>query len=223
MAERNARYDVHADWYLDYTRDWASGSVDFVPDDLSGRRVLDLACGYGPLSRTLAGLGASVTGVDLSSRLLAKARDIETRRPVGIRYVEGDAGEPSWWDGKPFDGVVCNMALMDIDDLDGAMTTVATVLKPGGWFSFSVFHPCFPGVTDGASKALPSWPPDGGYAAEGWWNTGESGVRGHMGANHRMISTYLNAVLRAGLEFGKFLEPPSPVPRLFVMAGRRPS
>jgi SAM-dependent methyltransferase len=212
---------VHADWYLDYTRDWRAGSADFVPDDLAGRRVLDLACGYGPLSRTLAELGASVTAVDLSSRLLARAREVEARQPVGIRYLEGDAANPSWWDGEPFDGVVCNMALMDIDDLDGAMTTVAAVLKPNGWFSFSLFHPCFPGLTDGASRTLPSWPPDQGYAAEGWWNTGESGVRGHMGANHRMISTYLNAVLRAGLEFDHFQELPTDLPRLFVMTGRR--
>jgi SAM-dependent methyltransferase len=161
--------------------------------------------------------------VDLSSRLLARAREIEAREPVGILYVEGDAAGRSWWDGEPFDGVVCNMALMDIDDLDGAMATVATVLKPGGWFSISLFHPCFPGVADGESKALPSWPPDQGYATEGWWTTEESGVRGHLGANHRMLSTYLNAVLRAGLEFDHFHEEPADVPWLFVMTGRRSS
>lgn len=223
VAAVNARYDAHADWYLDYTRDWGSGFGDIVPGELAGRRVLDLACGYGPLSRTLAELGASVTAVDLSSRLLARAREIEAREPVGIRYVQGDAADPSWWDGDPFDGVVCNMALMDIDDLDGAIGTVAAVLKPGGWFSFSLFHPCFPGGALDASNALPSWPPDAGYAAEGWWSTGESGVRGHMGANHRMISTYLNAVLRAGLEFEHFHEPPTDLPQLFVMTGRRSS
>ncbi len=177
----------------------------------------------GALSRTLAASGASVTAVDLSTRLLDRAREIEAREPVGIRYVEGDAADRSWWDGEPFDGAVCNMALMDIDDLDGAMATVAAVLKPRGWFSFSLFHPCFPGATDGESKGLPSWPPDEGYAAEGWWTTDESGVRGHMGANHRMISTYLNAVLRAGLEFEHFQEAPTRVPWLFVMTGRRSS
>lgn len=100
--------------------------MEFVPGDLPGRRVLDLACGHGQFSRALAGRRASVTAVDLSGRLLARAREIEAREPVGIRYLEGDAANPSWWDGEPFDGVVCNMALMDIDDLDGAMGTVAT-------------------------------------------------------------------------------------------------
>src|SRR5690606_21110604 len=57
------------------------------------------------------------------------------------------AGSSSWWKGNPFAGVVCQMALMDIDDLDGTMITVATVLEPGGWFGFPVFQPCFPGAS----------------------------------------------------------------------------
>ena len=71
-----------------------------------------------------------------------------------------------------YDGVVCNMALMDIDDFHAALLTVATVLRPSGWFNLSLLHPCFPG--DASVDALPSWPPDRGYAAEGWWTTGRS-------------------------------------------------
>jgi len=55
-----------------------------------------------------------------------------------------------------YDGVLCNMALMDIDDLEGTLSTVAAVLAPGGWFSFSVFHPCYPGGPEGSWSGLPS-------------------------------------------------------------------
>jgi hypothetical protein len=120
---------------------------------------------------------------------------------LGVCYINGDATTIDWWDGEPFDGVVYNMALMDIDDLDGALPTVAAVLKPEGWFSFSVFHPCYPGGSDGSSDILPSWPPDRGYSYEGWWTTNGAGVRGRVGSDHRMLSTYLNALLRAGLDF----------------------
>src|SRR5829696_506540 len=124
-------------------------------------------CGWGQLSRELAGRGAAVTAVDLSGKLLERARDIERRHPVGIRYVHGDATCMDWWDGTAYDGVVCNMALMDIDDLEAALRTVASVWRPSGWFNLSLLHPCFPG--DASVDALPSWPPDRGYAAEGWW------------------------------------------------------
>src|SRR5262245_17524606 len=140
-----SRYDEIADWYVDLTRDWPREPVAIVPDDLYGARVLDMACGYGVASRYLAERGAAVTAVDLSEKLLAHARDIEVRDPLGIDYIHGDVATTQWWDGVPFDGVLCNMALMDIDDLDGAVTSVATVLRSGGWFSASVLHPCFPG------------------------------------------------------------------------------
>lgn len=108
------------------------------------------------------------------------------------------------------------MALMDIDDLHGALRAVATVLAPGGWFSFSVFHPCNPGGTSDTWSGLPSWPPDRGYAAEGWWTTEGDGVRGRAGANHRRLSTYLNAVVSAGLLPVEFAERGSSVPVILM-------
>jgi hypothetical protein len=113
------------------------------------------------------------------------------------------------------------MALMDIDDLDAALSTAAGVLSPGGWFSFSLLHPCFPGLRKGASEQLSSWPPDRGYACEGWWTTEGDGVRGRVGANHRMLSTYLNATRRAGFELEEFVEPIGQVPRFFIVRCRR--
>lgn len=148
-------------------------------------------------------------------------QDQESTARGGIHYLLGDVTSTDWWDGESFDGVVCNMALMDIDDLDAALATVAAVLKPGGWFSFSILHPCFPGLRDGVSEQLSSWPPDRGYSAEGWWTTHGDGVRGRVGANHRMLSTYLNAVLRAGFDFDEFAEPTAAVPRYFIVRCRR--
>lgn len=215
-----ARYDAHASWYLDHTRDWNLVATEHLPEEVVRElKVLDLGCGYGALSRILAERGAAVTGVDLSGQLLNRARELEVDQLQGIRYLQGNAANVDWWDGEPFDGVVCNMALMDIDDLDGAMRSAAAVLKPGGWFHFTIFHPCFPGEGD-LGPTLPSWSPEG-YAAEGWWTTGADGVRGHVGAHHRMLSTYLNAALRAGLAFEQFIEPPTRLPQRLSVHCRR--
>ena len=221
MSSGPARYDAIADWYVEFTRDWDSEPFALLPGNLRGLLVLDLGCGYGTASRYLAGRGARVTGLDISAGLLARARQIETGQPLGIRYVQGDASSTGWWDGVAFDGVLCNMALMDIDDLDGALATVAAVLVPGGWFSFSVFHPCYPGGPEGSWSGLPSWPPERGYACEGWWSTAGEGLRGRAGGNHRMLSTYLNAVLRVGLALEQVAERGSSVPVTFVARCRR--
>jgi SAM-dependent methyltransferase len=222
MSSEIARYDSIADWYVEFTRGWDSEPFALLPDDLRGQRILDLACGYGTASRYLARRQAWVTGVDISSGLLSRARQLEAGERLGISYVHGDASSTAWWDGVLFDGVLCNMALMDIDELDGALATVAAVLTPGGWFSFSVFHPCYPGGPEGSWSGLPSWPPEQGYACEGRWSTGGEGVRGRAGVNHRMISTYLNALLRAGLVLEELAEHGSSVPTKLIARCRRP-
>ncbi|HEX4473364.1 MAG TPA: class I SAM-dependent methyltransferase [Nocardioides sp.] len=221
MGGREARYDRATDFYVGFARAWAADARPFLPADLSGRRVLDMACGLGELSRLMADRGASVTGVDLSSRMLGHASDEEAARPLGIRYLVGDVTTTDWWDGDPFDAVVCNMALMDVDDLDAVMAAAAEVLHPGGEFSYSLLHPCFPGLRTDAAEQLPSWPPDRGYAAEGWWTTGGDGVRGRVGATHRMLSTYLNATVRAGFTLEQFGEATAAVPRFLVVGCRR--
>jgi 2-polyprenyl-3-methyl-5-hydroxy-6-metoxy-1,4-benzoquinol methylase len=50
-----SRYDDHAAWYVDYTSRWELPSTAWLPSDLNGLRMLDLGCGWGQLSRELAG------------------------------------------------------------------------------------------------------------------------------------------------------------------------
>jgi hypothetical protein len=109
---------------------------------------------------------------------------------------------------------------MDIDDLPGALATVAAVLRPGGWFVASVVHPCFPGNDAGRS----SWPPNGGYDAEGWWTSADhntEGVRVRVGSTHRRLSTLLNGLLEAGLWPERFVEPSAPIPTYLLWRCRK--
>ena len=193
----SARYDGIADFYdgvvADDVSDPATAALlDFAPS-LDAARVLDLACGQGRVSRELARRGASVVGIDISDGLLDKARAVEQREPFGITYLREDAARAGALQAEQFDGVVCNFGLSDIDDLDGALAMVDRLLSDGGWFVFSILHPCFPGWD---ADAPSSWPPDKGYYTEGWWLAENTGFRGHVGANHRMLATYLNSLAR---------------------------
>jgi ubiquinone/menaquinone biosynthesis C-methylase UbiE len=148
MARAAARYDEFAEWYEKWTSDLGPTLISAHPElmpPLSGLRVLDVACGHGRLTRDLARAGAKVVGVDFSVALLDRARANDSN---GICYVQADVTRtPSWWDGHPFDGCTCELAMMDIDELSGALSTVTTVLPPGGWFVASIVHPCFRATT----------------------------------------------------------------------------
>lgn len=208
-----SRYDDIAAWYAEFAGELQPVCLPYLPEALEGQRVLDLACGQGALSRLLGDRGALVTALDASPGMLN-----HTKTTSGVQYRQGDATDTQWWNGDPFNAVVCNMALMDITDLDAALATIVTVLQPGGWAMLALLHPCFPGQPD--TETLSSWPPEHGYSWEGWWTTGSDGVRGHVGAYHRTLSTYLNAVIRAGLEITEIIEPPSDVPRFLILRCR---
>jgi hypothetical protein len=70
---------------------------------------------------------------------------------------------------------------------------------------FSILHPCFPGATDVSG----SWPATGRSYDEGLWTADAalSPLRRQVGANHRMLATYLNTFRRHGLWLDQVHEP----------------
>ncbi len=102
--------------------------------DLSGRSVLDLACGEGFYTRLIRQAGADrVVGVDLSENMIARAREQEAEAPLGITYVSGPA--ESLGPIGPFDVVSGAFLLNNAPDrpaLDAMARAIALNLRPGG-------------------------------------------------------------------------------------------
>lgn len=122
---------------------------------VESEEALDLGCGEGYFSRALARRGARVTGIELVPALVALARELEVREPLGVTYVEGSAGSlPEPFEAGAFDLVTACMALQDMSDPGACLRGVAAVLRPGGRMVFSVPHPC----TDTAVRV---WERDG--------------------------------------------------------------
>ena len=96
---------------------------------LSGRRVLDLACGTGEVSRAMLGLGATVTGVDFSETMLGLARAKLAGRPWQGRLTDAEtlAGLPD----AAFDGAVTRHLVWTLTDPATAFASWFRVLKPG--------------------------------------------------------------------------------------------
>lgn len=214
-----AAYDTIAGWYEEYI---TSGAQGLLYDDLvlpamfelmgevQGQRVVDIACGQGVVTRKLARSGAQAVGIDISEKLLAMARKQEDAEGLGMIYQQDDACSLSTLEDEGFDGAVCNMALMDISDLQAAFQAVRRVVRPDGWFIFSITHPCF-------QTPHSKWVEEGngvayqlvrGYFEEGFWRSDNPlGVRSRVGAQHRMLSTYLNLLLGCGFAIESMVEP----------------
>jgi 2-polyprenyl-3-methyl-5-hydroxy-6-metoxy-1,4-benzoquinol methylase len=108
--------------------------------------ILDVACGNGQFARRLAGSGARVLGVDVSERMIerARARTTEPGDRVEFRVVDCTRADVLLSLGeRQFDAAVCTMALMDMAVIDPLFTALAKLLKAGGCLVFSVLHPCF--------------------------------------------------------------------------------
>lgn len=111
--------------------------------DLSGRSVLDLACGTGIFTRAIRRWGAArVVGVDISEDMMRVARIHEAHAPLGLEYVVGDAGALDAL--GQFDCAV-GMHLLGYaasrDVLVEMGKSVARNLRPSGRFITEIVHP----------------------------------------------------------------------------------
>jgi 2-polyprenyl-3-methyl-5-hydroxy-6-metoxy-1,4-benzoquinol methylase len=107
--------------------------------DVDGARLLDVGCGAGYFARAMAERGASVTGVDLSPRLLDHAR--RTGGPVEYRLLDAGAIAEAFAPAS-FDVVTSCLALQDMPDPPRVLAAIASVLTPGGRAIVSIAHPC---------------------------------------------------------------------------------
>ena len=111
-------------------------SVYQILDDVTGRSILDLACGTGYYARELRRRGAArVVGVDLSEAMIAATSAQEQKEPMGIEYVHADAGAMERL--GDFD-IVTGIHLLhyahSLEHLKGMCTSIFRNLKPAGRF-----------------------------------------------------------------------------------------
>jgi SAM-dependent methyltransferase len=212
----------------DYYREYLNGpALKRMIGEVTRKNVLDIACGEGYFSRFFATVGAKVTGIDSSDSLISEAIEEEKRHPLGVKYIEADAANLSMLESDSFDLAFCHMALMDIQNYEGAISEASRILKMNERFVAVIEHPCFERhrVLDG--KTVCDWKK----------RTGEGGTENWFGVYywisdyftrhsyatewkhsrlqssfvttgfHRTLSDYVNAMTKNGLVITKFDEP----------------
>jgi malonyl-CoA O-methyltransferase len=147
---------------------------------LSGVRSLDLGCGTGRHTLALAEGGASVTALDLTPEMLARARQKLQDYPVG--WVRHALPQPLPFPEFTFDRVVLGLVAEHIADLDALLRESARVLAPGGRCILSALHPERTAEGQRARFIDP-----------------ETGLRRPITTYHRTLDDYRDAADRAGL------------------------
>ena len=105
---------------------------------VSGRRVLDAACGPGLYTQELLDRGAEVTAFDASPVMIELARKRTADRAQIDRAVLG--GPLPYPDGT-YDLIVCALAIHYADDRAAAFDEFCRILRPRGALVVSTQHP----------------------------------------------------------------------------------
>ena len=144
-----------ADWdssYQDNVPAWDIGRpqpafVRLADHGLLAGRVLDAGCGTGEHVLLAAARGAAATGVDLSVVAIEKARGKAAERGLTARFEVADALRLERL-GESFDTITDSGLFHVFDDADRAryVTSLATVIEPGGTYYMMCFSDSQPGV-----------------------------------------------------------------------------
>ncbi len=165
--------------------------------DLAGANVVDLGCGFGWFCRWAREHGAaSVLGIDVSAKMLARAR--ADTDDDAITYLRADL-ETLELAADAYDLAYSSLAFHYLVNLDGLLNVVYRALKAGGRLVFSVEHPVYtapsrPGWLE-TEDGRRTWPVDG-YLEEGPRTT--DWLAKGVVKQHRTIGTYLNLLIRLG-------------------------
>jgi SAM-dependent methyltransferase len=235
-------WEQHAGWWIEgFTAgadpEYEEQILPLAARELAGsRRVLDVGCGDGQISRLAVAGGAElVVGVDPTWNQVRVAAE----RGGGACYARAAAAALPFPDAS-FDAVVACLVFEHVRAVDEAIAEVARVLVPGGRFCFFLNHPLLQTPNSGWIDDQVLDPP------EQYWRIGpylvedesieevERGV--FIPFIHRPLSRYVNTLAEHGLLVERMEEPPPPpgflaraeeyaaaatIPRLLYLRTRR--
>jgi 2-polyprenyl-6-hydroxyphenyl methylase/3-demethylubiquinone-9 3-methyltransferase len=107
---------------------------------LAGKTVLDVGCGGGILSESMAAVGATVTGIDLAERSLKIARLHGLESGIKVDYRAIPVEDLAVEQPGHYDVVTCMEMLEHVPDPGSVIRACSTLVKPGGWVFFSTLN-----------------------------------------------------------------------------------
>ncbi len=110
---------------------------EFPWQKIKGKKVLDIGCGTGRLTHKLTNVGAQVSGIDISEKMLELARE----RDPKSEYLYYNSNEAFPLIEKSFDFIVSNLVLEHIKDLSFFFKEIVRISKKTSFIYISAMHP----------------------------------------------------------------------------------
>lgn len=107
---------------------------------VAGKRVVDVGCGGGILAESMAQRGATVLGIDLSTKPLRVAELHAVESGVRVDYREISAEALAAQQPETFDVVTCMEMLEHVPDPAQTMSACARLVRSGGWVFVSTLN-----------------------------------------------------------------------------------
>lgn len=176
--------------------------------EITGKRVLDLGCGYGESCRWYLERGAEkVVGVDISEKMIVRAKAVNP--DPRIEYMVAAMEELKFTAGT-FDFIGSSLAFHYVADFSGLIDRIAGWLSPGGYLVFSQEHPIAT-----AKHAQKGWCKDDQGNKQHWKmdDYHDEGVRKQYWfidgvlKYHRTMETIFNTLIQRQLEILYLREP----------------
>jgi SAM-dependent methyltransferase len=207
-----SRHAEPAQFYLDGGSTLADFEADFLPD-LRGARLLHLACANGNDSLSLAALGASVTGVDISEAGVRIAQATAAGARLDARFIAADVYDLPAELGQ-FDVVYMSWGgICWMPDLQRWAEIVASHIRPGGILGLFEHHPVWEilAVRDGGIALAGDYfgrvphdqeDADPAKRPAGWTSAADA----HLTSFVWPVSQVLMAIMGAGLRLDSIAE-----------------
>ena len=220
--ENAANWTKLARMGYDIYRDYVNTPEFFrILPDISKSKGIDIGCGEGYNTRIACKKGAYMVGIDISKSFIENAIIEEKKCPLGIDYKVANALNLPFND-KEFDFAISTMSFMDLSQFDKALEEAYRVIKPKGFFQFSILHPCY-------TTPIRGWIKDNkgnkkGLMCADYFNEIEGVIEEWIFSAapkeivkdmkmfrvprfHRTLSTWFNAVVDTGFTLEKLSEP----------------
>lgn len=182
-----------------------------IDNDLKGKSILDLGCGYGENSKLLLKRNASrVVGIDISKKMLNLAKKFNSDPKISYYCIDMENIDKI---EEKFDLIISSLAIHYVKDYNKLIKDVYNLLNDGGTFIFSQEHPITLAPKNGKSW---NYDENGNPISFNLANYQEPGERNIFWLTndvikyHRTISEIMNGIIDSGFIIKKVLEP-SPV------------
>lgn len=151
MEKKETSWGGVAEWYDELLEESADSfqakvilpNLERVVDPKRAMKIIDVACGQGFFSRIFNQKGADVTGCDISSELISIATEKSKGDAKPVEYKVAPADSLAFAKDGTYDAATIVLALQNIENLSGAISECARVLKKGGRLVLVLNHPSY--------------------------------------------------------------------------------